>query len=117
MPNYSPGVASCRYFPGVSVLVYEKNGLKRGPALNNASFSLSPPGWPNLIEKLVGPSPLSGPGGNPLYQVTLRVWTQADGRYDRLFLIVSALKRTMTPGTRSMRLTLRHDSIAATERV
>ena len=77
-------------FPGVGVLVFEKSGLKRGPALNNASFSLSPSGWPNSIEKLVGPSPLPGPGGNPLYHVTLRVWAQPDGRYDPLFLVVTA---------------------------
>jgi hypothetical protein len=85
MPFYSPGVAGW-YFPGVAVLVYEKNGLKRGPGLTDAFFSLSPPGWPNLIERVAAPGPLA----DPLYRVTLRVWTQADGRYDRLFLIVSA---------------------------
>jgi hypothetical protein len=75
------------YFPGVSVLVYEKNGLKRGPALRDAFFSLSPPGWPNLIERVFAPGPLAP---DPLYQVTLRVWAQDNGRYEPLFLIVTA---------------------------
>ena len=53
----------------ITVAVYEKNGLKRGPGLTDAYFKpfYSNMGWINSIRG-------GGPLGGSLYQVNMTVW-------------------------------------------
>jgi hypothetical protein len=53
----------------LTVAVYEKNGLKRGPGLTDAYFK---PFYSNVgsINRVIG----GGPLGDPLYRVDMTVW-------------------------------------------
>ena len=53
----------------ITVAVYEKNGLKRGPGLTDAYFN---PFYSNMgqINSISG----GGPLGDPLYRVNMTVW-------------------------------------------
>jgi len=75
----------------VMVLVYEKNGLKRGPGITNATFRSYPPDQPysSIITAVLGP-PLGGPPGTPLYQVDIRAWRREDDVNNPFNLLVSS---------------------------
>lgn len=55
----------------ITVAVYEKNGLKRGPGLTDAYFT---PFYSNVgsVDRVIGGGPLGG--GSSLYQVDMTVW-------------------------------------------
>jgi hypothetical protein len=75
----------------VAILVYEKNGLKRGPGLSSAVFRSYPPDQPysSIINATFNP-PLGGAPGTPLYQVDIRAWRSEAQANDPFNLSVSA---------------------------
>jgi hypothetical protein len=75
----------------VMVLVYEKNGLKRGPGITNATFRSYPPDQPysSLITAILGP-PLAGAPGAPLYQVNIQAWRRENEANNPFNLLVSS---------------------------
>jgi hypothetical protein len=76
----------------VAVLVYEKNGLKRGPGITNATFRSYPPDQPyNSFISWTFRPPLGGyPAGTPIYQVDIQAWRWEDRASDPFNLSVSA---------------------------
>ena len=82
-PGYGPESPNWDKF-SVSVLVYEKNGLKRGPGITSATFSKDEP-YIGEINVTGG-----GPLGTPLYQVRVRAWRPPSLLHSRLPLRVGA---------------------------
>jgi hypothetical protein len=74
----------------VTVSVYERNGLKRGPGILSAAFRTAPPRWvPDESRfNVTG----GGPLGTPLYQVQITFMRRVDDPDPRFNLEVWAGK-------------------------
>lgn len=61
----------------VTVSVYERNGLKRGPGIGSAAFRTAPPRWVPDSNRFswTGGGPLGAP---PIYQVTIQHMRRVD---------------------------------------